>query len=396
MAPREVPVKILFTHRFFWPDAAPYATFLRAIADRCARAGHDVEVFAGIPSYNGAAEPVLRRETLGGVRVTRGFIFRQEKRSMLLRLANVAIYCALLFVRILRSRPDVVTASTYPPIVAALTAGLAAHLVGARFLYHVQDIHPEVSKLSGGMLGRFPLFGILCWLDTCALRLAWRIVTLSDGMAETLRARSPRLAGQIRIINNLSLDGGEPPAPSPPETGRFRVIFAGNLGRYQDLPLVAAGVTRLFDRHPGLELMFLGSGAMERELRATWGDYARVTFHPFVPFEEARAILHASHLGIVSIIPGLAAVAYPSKILTYQSLGLPILGLVDPDSHIARELDATGAGVVVRDRSESGVAEALERAIASTTLHAAARDLASRYDADTILAEWEHLMAEAQ
>ncbi|MGS4948168.1 glycosyltransferase family 4 protein [Meridianimarinicoccus sp. RP-17] len=386
----------MLTHRFFWPDAAPYATFLRVMADSLARAGHDVKVFASIPSYNNSVDSVPRLETLGSVQVTRSLVFRQEKRSTLLRLANVAIYCSQLFVHILRSRPDVVTASTYPPTVAALTTGLAARLVGARFLYHVQDIHPEVSKLSGSKLGGFPLFDILRWLDTCALRLAWRIVTLSDDMAATLRARSGRLAGRIRIINNLSLDDGKTTKPAAPQTDRFRVIFAGNLGRYQNLPLVAAGVARLFDRHPGLELMFLGSGVMERELRAIWGDHPRITFHPFVPFEEARAIIQASQLGIVSIVPGLAAVAYPSKIMTYQSLALPILGLVDPDSHIARDLEASGAGVVVRDRSESGVAEALERAITSTTLHAAARNLASRYEADTILAEWEHLMAEAR
>lgn len=294
-------MKILFTRRFFWPDLAPYATFLRANAVRCAEAGHEVEVFAGIPSYNDAAHAVPRREMLEGVRVIRGFVFRQEKRSILLRLANVVIYCGQLFLRILLSRPDVVTASSYPPIVAALTAGLAARLVGARFLYHVQDIHPEVSRLSGGRLGRFPLFGILRALDTCALLLAWRIVTLSDDMADTLRARSQRLAGRIRIINNLSLDDGRAPPPPPPPADRFRVIFAGNLGRYQDLPLVAAGVARLFDSHPGLELMFLGSGEMARPLRAAWGSHRQVIFHPFVPFEEARAMLQGAQLGIVSL-----------------------------------------------------------------------------------------------
>lgn len=393
-APGKAPVKILFTHRFFWPDVAPYATLLRTIAEHSAQAGHEVEVFAGLPSYNDAAEAAPRRQVLGGVRVIRGFVVRQEKRSVVLRLANMALYCAQLFLRILRSRPDVVTASSYPPILAALTAGLAARLVGARFLYHVQDIHPEVSKVSGGRLGRFPFFGLLKALDTLALRLSWRIVTLSGDMADTLAARSARLAGRIRILNNLSLDDGT--APPPPAPGRFRVIFAGNLGRYQDLPLVASGVARLFERHPGLELMFLGSGEMARPLQAAWGGHRQVIFHPFVPFAEARALLQGAQLGIVSLIPGLAAAAYPSKILTYQSLGLPILGLVDPQSHIARDLRATGAAVVAEARSESGVAEALERAMASPTLQAAARDLAARYDPETQLAAWAGLMEEAR
>ncbi|EAQ03067.1 hypothetical protein OB2597_13023 [Pseudooceanicola batsensis HTCC2597] len=387
-------MKILFSHRFFWPDTAPYGTFLRRIAAHCAAAGHEVSVVSSRPSYNMTETTAPARETLEGVDVARVWVFAREKRSILLRLANVVIYCARLFFRILRERPDVVTASTYPPVVAAMSAALAAKLVGARFVYHLQDIHPEVSRLSGSALGRFPVFGLLRWLDTLTLRMAARIVTLSDDMAETLRQRDARLAGKIRIINNLSLDEGRAPVPAPREDGRFRVIFAGNLGRYQDLPLVAAGIARLFDRHPELELFFLGNGALERELKESWGDHPQVRFHPFVPFDEARAMLAESDLGIVSIMPGLSAVAYPSKLLTYQSLGLPVLAIVDPDSHIARDLAATGAGVVVRDRSEDAVAAAVEEAIAAPQLRAKALAHAARHDGRAVLDAWTALMDE--
>lgn len=384
-------MKILFSHRFFWPDTAPYASFLRVIAGHVAAQGHEVQVYAGRPSYNATQVSSPAKEMVDGIAVTRGPVIRDEKRATLYRLVNVLLYCAGLLRHILRERPDVVTASTFPPVVAGLTAAIGARITGARFVYHLQDIHPEVSEISGGVLGRAPIRQILRWLDTWTLRRAAAIVTLSEDMAETLRQRDAAIADRIWIINNLSLDAeGAEAAPEPSD--RFRVIFAGNLGRYQDLGLVAAGIGQLFDDHPRLELMFLGSGAMERELKETWGDHPQVRFHPFVPFAEARQFLQGSDLGIVSIIPGLTRVAYPSKLITYQSLGLPVLALVDAGSHLAAGIRNAGSGIVVETRTAAAVAQAVRAAMADEDLRQNATQQASQHRADHVLSQWDQLV----
>lgn len=184
-------MKVLLTHRFFWPDTAPYAVMLRAIGDALAEAGHEVHVLSSMPSYRSEtrSSETPRSETLGALNVQRIWVFGDEKRNPLRRLANVVLYCWALFVTILRSRPDVVTASTFPPVVAAWSASLAARIVGAKFIYHMQDIHPELSQISGGRLGRGLVARLLTALDDQTLRRADAIVTLSKDMAETLRAR---------------------------------------------------------------------------------------------------------------------------------------------------------------------------------------------------------------
>lgn len=366
-------MKLLLTHRFFWPDTAPYAVMLRAIGDGLAEDGHDVYVLSSMPSYRSETRPdeTPPRETLGALQVRRIRVFGDEKRNPLRRLVNVVLYCWALFMTVLRLRPDVVTASTFPPVAAAWSASVAAQIVGARFVYHVQDIHPELSQFSGGRLGQGLPRRLLRWLDNQTLRRAKTIVTLSEDMAETLRARGLGPLS-ITVINNPALETDGKTIAPPPElvkpAGTIRVIFAGNLGRFQNLPLLAEGVAHCFDAHPELELMFLGDGEALPELKARWGTHPQVRFAPFLPFTQARGLIADADVGLVSLSPSIYKVAYPSKIATYQDLGLKILALVEPESQLARDLRHRREGLVPAAATPSAIAVAVERLLASPML----------------------------
>jgi glycosyltransferase involved in cell wall biosynthesis len=361
-------MKLLLTHRFFWPDTVPYAVMLRAIGDTLVEAGHEVHIFSTMPSYRSETSDTdtPAREMLGALHVRRVWVFRDEKRHPLRRLANLVLYCWALFVTVLRMRPDVVTASTFPPVIAAWSASLAAKLVRAKFIYHIQDIHPEVSSYSGGRLGRGLPRRLLISLDNQTLRRADAIVTLSEDMVDTLNARGLGLL-PVTVINNppLETDGtiiAPPPALVKPTDTR-RVIFAGNLGRFQNLPLLAEGVALCFEKHPELELMFLGDGLVLPDLKARWGKHPQVHFAPFLPFAQARMIIAEADVGLVSLSPNLYRVAYPSKIATYLDLGLPVLALVEPESQLAKELEERGCGAVPYSPEPQAIADALERVL---------------------------------
>lgn len=359
-------MKLLLTHRFFWPDTAPYAVMLRAIGDALAEAGHEVHVLSSMPSYRSETRPndTPQREMLGGLHVRRIRVFGDEKRNPLRRLANVALYCWALFITILRLRPDVVTASTFPPVVAAWTASLAARLTDAKFIYHMQDIHPEVSIYSGGRLGSGLPMKLLRWLDNQTLRRSAAIVVLSQDMADTLAER--RLGTlPVSVINNFSLDVSgeieEPPEGLRKRPGQRRVIFAGNLGRFQNLPKMTDGVSRLFAEFPDLELFFLGDGTALHELKRRWGDHPQVGFGPFLPFSQAKSLIAEANVGLVSLEKNLYRVAYPSKISSYLSLGVPVLALVETHSGIAAQIDGERLGATAPIEDPEAVAGALRR-----------------------------------
>lgn len=356
-------MRILLTHRYFWPDTAPYGLILRQLGEDLADAGHEVTVFTSKPSYGKGLPDALSRAQLGKLNVRRIRVLPDPRSLPLIRVFNMLQYCAALFFHVLGARADVVTAGTFPPVLAGWSASLAARMTGARFIYHVQDIHPELSGQSGGRLGWGLAARLLRWLDNQTLRRADSIVTLSEDMAETLLARG---LGDlpIAILNNPPLKAAapvDPPQDLVKPEGRLRVIFAGNIGRFQNLPLLAEGVSRCFEAHPNLELMFLGDGVALEGLKARWGEHPQVRFAPFLPFDQARAVIAEADIGLVSLSPGLYRVAYPSKLSTYLDLGLTVLALIEPESRMAQMLESTGHGAAAAFPEPEAIAAALER-----------------------------------
>ena len=394
---RDVGMKILLTHRYFWPDSPPYAAMLRRLAgDMAAKGGRDVHVFASMPSYRSTAR-VPRREVIDGVQVARCRVLGNERAHMIVRVLNTVVYCTGLFFHILRKRPDVVTAATFPPVVAGWTASLAARLVGAKFVYHMQDVHPEVSEISGGRMGRGLALRLFRWLDNQTLRRAAAIVVLSEDLANTVRARG---LGDlpIHVINNFPLDTGGAPEAPPAELvkpdGVRRVIFAGNLGRFQNLDALAEGVMQALEDHPDTQLMFLGDGDALAGLKARWGDHPRVIFGPFLPFAQAGPLIGGADVGLVSLAPEIYRVSYPSKIFTYVALGLPILMFAESDSAMARHIRDAGIGTVPRDASAPEIAAALSALLADLDRHkAATRVFAEEFASfDAVAARWDRML----
>ena len=394
-------MKILFTHRYFWPDTPPYALMLRTIARHFAKdEAHEVHVFASQPSY-GSAERAPKRETLDGMHIARVATFAEDKGRIWTRIANVAIYCAALFVHVLRARADVVTAATFPPIAAAWSASLAAKLAGSKFVYHMQDVHPEVSVHSGGRLGRGLPLKLMRWLDNQTLRRADAIVVLSQDMANTVAARMPDRALPIRIVNNFQLEsfaqGEEPPVGLTKAPGTRRIIFAGNMGKFQNLPLLVDGVARVLDEYPDVELLLLGDGEAKPALAARWGEHKQIKFAPFLPFAQAQPLIAGADIGLVSLSEGIYNVSYPSKVLTYIGLSLPMLALVEPDSALAREIVDNGLGTVPEAATPEAIADAA-RALLDAGNRREAVD--AYHEANTrpeaAMARWEAVFAPLQ
>ena len=387
-------VKILLTHRYFWPDTPPYASILHSIGSRLAAEGNDVDVFSTMPSYRNAGS-ARRQERQAGMRITRMRSFVEKSGGPVTRVANVGLYCGGLFAHILRTKPQVVMASTFPPVVAAWTASLAARIVRAQFVYHMQDVHPEVSVYSSGRLGRWPFRQLLCAMDNASLKRADAIVVLSQDMANTLAARG---LGElpIHVINNFPLDTHDQQSAAPAElrkpVGRRRAIFAGNLGRFQNLPLLAEGIARCFEAHPDLELMFLGDGAAEPELRRRWGDHPQVRFAPFLPYAAARELVAEADIGLVSLNRDIYRVSYPSKLATYLGLGVPVLVLVEPDSDLAHSVETQGLGAVPAEPTPEAIEVALERLLSQSSHEAAMTSWQAANGRESLLARWSALV----
>ena len=361
---------IVLIHRYFVPDTPPYAHILKQIADELARAGYKVTVLTCQPSYSlGALRKAPARETLeSGVEVRRWSIFH-DRRSIFLKLVNLATFCfRLAWVGRGLSPVHAVMSASTPPVAAAKVGAFVAWRFGARFVYHKQDIWPEVVMTSGE--GRHRVHSkLLRWLDARTDQAADRVVVLSEDMARTERRRGVA-PDRIVTINNfdpwvmdedfIAKDSGEAAGSTP-----LRVTFAGNLGRFQNLETVFAAVAELRD-DDRIVFDFFGDGSLRRQLEDEAKDLElrNIVFHGYCnPSAVADFLRNQTDLGVVSLLPGVIETAYPSKTMSYLRHGCPVLALVEAGSDLARVIEDAGAGVQASPADGRAVAATL-RALA--------------------------------
>lgn len=408
-------MRILAIHRYYWPDTPPYASMLRAIAETLVASGHEVTVFTTQPSYKpGFRIPRQRRdEMLNGVRVRRMGLLPEMKKNMLLRVLNLALFMAGIMAHtVFRRRYDVIMASTAPAVMVGLDARWVARLTGARFVYHCQDIHPELGRLSGHFRNQL-VYQSLLGIDSANCNAAVAVVVLSTDMRAAIQARMGYIGkDNIHVINNFSLPvfpgavayGTQPKLAEEllPPSDRMRMIFAGNIGRFQGLDVILDAFQTAKHR-AAMELVFLGEGSELDRLqdKVTAAKLRDVRFIPHQPVDVAKALIERCDLCLVSLIPHIYKYAYPSKTMTCLELGKPILAIVEPDSELARFVTDNEIGYAASLEDVGSIARTMDmawehRAALSVMASNASRIWAETYSPESVLPRWAELFGRIQ
>jgi glycosyltransferase involved in cell wall biosynthesis len=399
--------RVLLVHRYFWPDVPPYAQMLRFIGARLAADGHAVDVFCGPSTYNDAYAGPGRpgRDALAGIRVHRMRLPGDDKARPVLRATSLVVFALRLVVFALRHRRryDLLTVTTIPPVIMGVAARVIKRLTGIPFVYHCMDLYPEVAEVAGLSRNRL-LLRLARRLDTTTCRRAAAVVVLSQDMRATLLARGLADANII-VCNNFDLLDEADDAPAdvlPIDPDRYRVTFAGNLGRFQGLEDVVDAAGALCAEHPDLDLVFLGSGVLADPLRERAGALLgrQVHFLGQQPVAAAALALAHSQLALVSLRPGMYRVAYPSKTMTCLAAGCRLLAVVEDESELAALVRDEDLGAVCPPGDVVALKHAISAELERGPMTDAERErlravAAKHFDRAEKLDEWSGLLLAA-
>lgn len=339
-----------------------------AFARRLGELGFDVEVVTGFPNYPGGkiydgyrVRPI-KRMVMQGVAVTRLALYPSHDKSRIGRVLNYVSFflSAALYLTFFARRADVIYAY-HPPMTVALAAEVAGFFRRTPVVLDVQDMWPDTLRATGMISDGRLLRGIgrVC-------RWAWRraahVVVLSNGFRRLLIERGVP-AERITVIPNWADEQSVTTAPMPrpealTEPGRFRVLFAGNMGPAQALDAVLDAAAILAGKCPEVEFCFLGSGLDTERLkaRAQGEGLTNVRFLPRVPMADVGAYLAAADCLLVHLkADPLFAITIPSKTQAYMAAGKPIIMAVEGDA--AELVHQSRGGVVLPPEDAGALAE---------------------------------------
>ena len=334
------------------PDAGAAAARLSGLARELRALGHELRVVAPTASYlrpsqledddSGARRVAVRGRAAGGL----GNALHQLRLWRALRDGAQA--------ELREGAADVVLVSSPPPVAAL--AGLGLRGAGGRRLpvvLDLRDLWPDV-LIEAGALAPGSAAAI-------ALRLVER--RLLDGAAAltvVTQAKLERMALRTQRPLHLVPNGVDPSwhegvAGRTEAAGPFEVLYAGNVGRAQDLGLLV----RAMGAVPGARATIVGGGEELDSVRALAAERAApVRFAPPEARERVRERLLACGCAFVSLRTAELVDAVPSKLLEAMALGAPVVLAAAGES--ARILSESGGGLVVAPGDEAELARALE------------------------------------
>jgi colanic acid biosynthesis glycosyl transferase WcaI len=362
----EKPRLILLTQ---WFDPEPTfkgALFAKALQTR----GFKVEVITGFPNYpGGTIYPgyklrLIQHETMHGIKITRLPLYPSHNKSAFGRIVNyisfslsAAIYL-IFFVR----RADIIYVY-HPPLTVGLAAACAKFFWQTPTVIDIQDMWPDTLQATG-MIGSAPILRaveICChWL----YRSVNHIVVLSPGFRKLLVKRGVS-QDKITVIYNwadeavLATDMIAKPA-SMASPGKFRILFAGNMGKAQALDNVLDAAKIVAKTRKDVEFVFLGDGLETKSLkkRAASERLPNVTFLPQVPMAEVGQYLAAADCALVHLRQDpLFTITIPSKTQAYMAAAKPIIIAVEGDA--ATIVRQSGCGVAVAPNEPQQLAGAV-------------------------------------
>ena len=252
-------------------------------------------------------------------------------------------------IRIVRQEGIDVVITTSPPGSIHLVGAAVKRATGARWIADLRDslvAHPHRDATRRAVRakeqGQHAVASIVA-------RSADAIVTVSDAIADEMRARAPR-GPVVTISNGSDFDDFAGLEYRPGE--RFRITHAGSFfGRRDPKPFLTA-----LARVDGVRARFVGDfRSSDRE----WanGIMDRIELIPYAPHRRALELQRDSE-ALLLLIPdagGRGRGVLSGKVFEYLAAERPILALVPPDGAAADLLRETGAGVVVAPDDIDGI-----------------------------------------
>ena len=327
--------KVVIVNRGFWPLSDVPGGSLLALAEELSL---EYKTFVLAQSNLNIQKIYSSKKSHKSVQINSCRSLTDSNSKVIYRIFETIYFTIWTLFKLIRIQPKFIYIATDPPLILPFAISIYSRIFKAEYTYHLQDIHPEASKKI--INSSYWAYKILIIIDNYTLRYAKSIVTLTKEMADYINIER-KISKSIYLIDNASLY---------PKKGLNRskntIIFCGNAGRLQEIPLLTASIDLYLKRGGILKFTFLGSGIYTYQIEDLAKRWSNVSYLGYFPFEEAIEILSQHEWAILPIKDEVLKYAFPSKTSAYLAAGCKILAICSKDTSLSRWVNLNKCGVV--------------------------------------------------
>ncbi len=334
---------------------------------------HDVRAITAFPNYPfgriyaGYRQSLWARDTVDGADIVRVPIYPNHGHSAIGRACCYLSFAlsASILGPFFGGKPDVIWAYQ-PPLTVGIPALWISLLRRVPLVYEVQDLWPETLASTGMMRSNLG-FRMLSAFAMLVYRRSSAIVVPSPGMKKNIVAKGVPDC-KVHVIPNWADEEIYKPVPPDPQlaaehglSGKFNVVFAGNLGAAQGLETILGAAEQLSD-HPDIQFVLIGDGSEKTRVmtQVVERGLTNVVLVGQQPAARMPAFFALADVLLVHLRRDpLFEIMVPAKTQSYLACGKPILMGVAGDA--AALIDETGAGLTCQQEDPQDMAASIAR-----------------------------------
>jgi glycosyltransferase involved in cell wall biosynthesis len=265
---------------------------------------------------------------------TQSLIFNptDNKQSFLKRLIFETLAGLELFLRIFFSNQELYLLSS-PPFITIFIAHFGCILRKKKYIIDVRDIYPDV-YFAQGLIKEESIPGRLIKRMTSFMYShAHGVLSVTPGLVQKIKKLSPKARVEL-LINGYDR---ELFIPSKEKYSCFSVIFHGNMGKVQDIPVILS-VAKLLEKED-IDFIFIGEGPQSELFKKEVPNNVR--YLGSKSYTEIPAFIAKAHVGFSARRDDdIGADAFPVKVFEYIGVGIPVI--MTPYSGIMKNMVQSG------------------------------------------------------
>ena len=361
---------VVFVNRIYPPQRGATGRVLQDLARFYAKNGWDVTVVTtGDRAF---------KERDGSIKVIR--VKGASKPSHVLVYVWILLKLTVALFRL--NRKDLVITMTDPPFI--IVAGVLFKIFKkSNHVHWCQDLYPDLFPVLGARVPKF-LQRFLIKFSRFLMGRADKVVVIGRCMGRHL-VRTGVRAKHISVIPNwydlvlakpasssgfnhasfidYVAKGSKPYEDQLKDGPKFRIMYAGNLGRAHPVDTILKAAEILQKEHPEIEFVFVGDGARfdtivkERAKR----DLNNIRLMPYQPINRLRETLEAGDVHLISMKNEAAGMLVPCKLYSAFAVHRPCIFLGSAQTEAAKVLRDFQAGVCVSQGDAGKLVKAIKK-----------------------------------
>ena len=367
MEPRNLK-RVLIHSIVFSPDGVSTAYLYNDIALGLVENGFDVVVLTTTPHYNLIKseldkQPISKK--IFGLYYVSNFkgilvyhIPLKKHKSTLKRIFSfVYWHIASLILGLTIKRVNFVL-SPSPPLSIGFVSLMISKIKGAKAIYNVQEIYPDLLINQGNLKSNL-IINLLKKFEKFIYNNSDAVITIDDVFYSTILPRF-RNSRKLHIIPNfVDTDLYNPlknkqslPTIFGEENSKTKILYAGNIGFFQDWEPVLFAAKKLLDEN--IDFWIIGEGVQKEFLEKEVQDLNlnNIRIFPYQSRELIPIIYNYADIHFIAINQQMELEGFPSKVYTIMACAKPLVVVTGEKTPLFNFLNGKNcAELVTSDRN---------------------------------------------